>query len=103
WGNELGGIRHPFIDEPLAAFLPWAIRNQGFAPNELMDFKGALILMSKSNVLDRYDSWDAYLTKLNVAIDNAIEERVLLPRDRERLIEQARWLWDKVMASQSNE
>lgn len=99
WGNELGGIRHPMIEEPLAAFLPWATRDQKRYANEMMDFRGTLVLMKKSDVLARYKNWTSYLNKLNASIDASIQRKELLPRDRERTVEKAKWLWQKIMDS----
>ncbi len=97
WGNEVGGLRHPYLEEPLAAFLPWSLRDQGFSPNEMRDFRGMMVLMQKQDVLARYQDWATYQAKLNTAINKAIERNEILPRDRERLVIQANWIWSKIM------
>ncbi|TDF41639.1 hypothetical protein EYS14_01950 [Alteromonadaceae bacterium M269] len=95
YGNERSGVRHPLIREPLASFLPWVLRhNAKFANDEMMDFRGSLKLLAKDDIVARYKSWDSYNKRLNKAIDNSVNEGVLLEEDRESVRQQAKWLWD---------
>lgn len=103
FGNELGGISHPLIVEPLASFLPWVLRhNAVFAKEEMMDFRGAIKLLPKENILSRYSNWDTYQAKLNKAIDNAISEKTILEEDRDNVLKQGQWLWNKAVVSLKN-
>jgi hypothetical protein len=98
-GNELGGIRHPLLIEPLASFLPWVLRhNAKFATQEMMDFRGSIKLFSKQAVLDKYSNWQNYNKALNAAIDKAVSQKFMLEEDRQLVQEQGRWLWELVMS-----
>jgi hypothetical protein len=101
FGNELGGLRHPLLEEPLAVFMPWVLRHNKFADDEMMDFRGSLQLLERTEVLKRYPDWMSYLAKLETHINNAIAQKTLLAEDKYRVIEQAKWLWQQVMHQQS--
>jgi hypothetical protein len=98
YGNELGGMRHPLLKEPIASFLPWVLRRGEFAQDEMMDFRGSLKLLPKADVLKRYSNIKNYIEQLNKAINESISEGSLLDEDREAVREQAVWLWDLVMS-----
>ena len=95
FGNEIGGIRHPLLDVPIASFLPWVLRhNAEFAQNEMMDFRGAIKLFPKREILAQYQDFDEYINALEGAIDKAIKQGSLLSEDRETVHTQAKWLWE---------
>lgn len=95
FGNEIGGIRHPLLDVPIASFLPWVLRhNAEFAQNEMMDFRGAIKLFPKSQILAQYRDFDEYKNAIDGAIDKAIKQGSLLSEDRENVHAQAKWLWE---------
>jgi hypothetical protein len=94
FGNEIGGVRHPLLKEPLASFLPWVLsHNAEFAKDEMMDFRGSLKLLPKQDILNRYENWEQYRKALNIVIDESIAERFLLEEDRDAVLEQGKWLW----------
>jgi hypothetical protein len=101
YGNELGGVRHPLLQEPLASFLPWVLRRGEFAVDEMMDFRGAIKLLPKSNIIERYSNLDNYMKKLNSAIEDSVADGYLLDEDKGVVREQATWLWNLVMSQQS--
>jgi hypothetical protein len=97
-GNELGGVRHPLLIEPLASFLPWVLRyNAEFSTHEMKDFRGSIKLFSKQAVLDKYANWQGYAKALDAAIDKAVLQRFMLQEDRQSVHEQGKWLWELVM------
>lgn len=98
YGNEIGGVRHPLLDAPLATFLPWVVRDASFANDEMQDFRGSLKLMSKSVALSTYKTWDGYLTALQPFIKHSISNKTLLAEDEVKVKAQAKWLWEQVMA-----
>lgn len=99
-GNEISGVRHPLLIEPLASFLPWVLRhNAEFSTQEMMDFRGSIKLFSKQVVLDKYSNWQNYSKALDSAIDQAVLQRFMLEEDRQSVHEQGKWLWELVMSS----
>ncbi|MDT0594006.1 alpha/beta hydrolase domain-containing protein [Glaciecola petra] len=93
-GNEIAGIRHPLLEAPIASFLPWVLRhNAQFAQDEMMDFRGAIKLLPKQQVLQRYANWDAYRRTLETAISHAITQGFILEEDRDSVLTQGEWLW----------
>lgn len=95
FGNELGGVRHPLLNEPLVSFLPWVLRHKAeYAKQEMMDFRGSIKLLPKQDILRRYESWEQYSQALDIAIDKSIAARFLLEEDRTSVQKQGKWLWD---------
>jgi hypothetical protein len=73
-GNELGGIRLPQVEVPLATYTPWNFRSKDIgAPDELANFRGAFLPFSltsegrnasgdpRLSIAERYASRDEYL------------------------------------------
>lgn len=98
YGNELGGMRHPLLKEPLASFLPWVLRRGEFAVDEMMDFRGAIKLLPKDTILERYENQDTYMKKLDKVINESVADGSLLHEDKAGVREQAKWLWDLCMS-----
>jgi hypothetical protein len=101
YGNEMGGVRHPLLEEPLASFLPWVLRRGEFAADEMMDFRGSIKLLPKTHILSRYPHLDDYLKHLNQAINKSVKAGSLLEEDRDAVQAQATWLWNLVMSHAS--
>lgn len=59
----------------------------------MMDFRGAIKLLPKQDILKRYQNWAQYRQALNQAIDESITQRFLLEEDRASVLEQGEWLW----------
>ncbi|WP_371374738.1 alpha/beta hydrolase domain-containing protein [Thalassotalea aquiviva] len=93
-GHELGGIRHPLIEKPLATFLPWMLRYGKFAENEMVDFRGGVKRWDKQTIITRYSNKGKYLRQVDKEIAKNIEKGWLLPVDKARVKQQASWLWD---------
>jgi len=110
-GNETAGIRTVETRVPLATYMPWnrrigAVRNT----DELTDFFGSVVpLPATPNEKDRtgdprpaattlYPDKDAYMTEIRNAADAMIEEGVLLPADRDRVIDRGAEVWDWVVS-----
>ena len=41
-GNDLGGVRYPDMQAPIATYIGWALRKAGFAEGELMMTNGCI-------------------------------------------------------------
>jgi hypothetical protein len=93
-GHEVSGIKHPLIRAPIATFMPWTLRYNKFASNELADFQGGMKKWKKDRILSRYASKKSYLNHLNKMSLKALAEGWILARDVSRIQQQGRWLWD---------
>jgi hypothetical protein len=105
-GNELGGIRLPQVEVPLATYTPWNFRSEAIgAPQELANFRGAYLPFAETeaerrrsgdprpSVEARYASRDEYLGRYARAAMDLAKERFLLPRDLSGMLSQAEEFW----------
>jgi hypothetical protein len=106
-GIDLGGVRLPEVDVPLATFTGWNLRApERGAPGEIAEFYGSTFPLAKTkeersaahdsrlSIAERYASREAYMAKINEATDALIRRRFVLPQDRDFVIERAARLWD---------
>lgn len=105
-GNELGGIRLPQIEVPLATYTPWNFRSEEIgAQQELTNFRGAYLPLAvmeaerrqsgdpRPSVEERYASRDEYLGRYARAAMDLAKERFLLSRDLSGMLSQAEEFW----------
>ena len=90
-GNELGGIRMPFLTTPIATFRSWNLRDPavGF-PRYRASFVGAIVPFPKDQLPPR----DAYLGRFTRDTLRLVEERYLVEEDVYELLQHARELYD---------
>lgn len=107
-GNELGGIRLPEVEVPLATCTGWLFRSPELgAPHELRPvLRGSWIPFAKTReeaqairdprpaVLERYPSREAYLTQIRKATETLVARRLLLPEHLDSFLESAAQRWD---------
>jgi hypothetical protein len=122
-GNELAGIRLPFITVPLAAYTGWNLRhaNIGGADQVMASggasggtLKGSTIPFPSTkrdreasgdprlSVEERYTSRESYLEQIRQAAQDLIAEGYVLAEDLATLVEQAGQLHD-VLRSRARE
>ncbi len=101
-GNDLGGVRYPDMQAPIATYIGWALRKAGFAEGELMMTNGCIKAFARTkaerekigdprlSIEERYPSHQAYINVVNRAVDELVKEGYLLPEDGECYIEAAR-------------
>ncbi|MGZ8477032.1 MAG: alpha/beta hydrolase domain-containing protein [Candidatus Binatia bacterium] len=94
-GNDLGGVRYPDMQAPIATYIGWALRKAGFAEGELMMTNGCLKAFARTNaerekigdprlsIAERYPSHQAYVDIVKRAVDELVKEGFLLPEDGE--------------------
>lgn len=92
-GNDLGGVRYPDMQAPIATYIGWALRIAGFAEGELMMTNGCLKAFARTkaeretigdprlSIEERYPSHQAYVDIVKRAVGDLIEEGFLLPAD----------------------
>ena len=94
-GNDLGGVRYPDMQAPIATYIGWALRKAGFAEGELMMTNGCLKPFARTkaereklgdprlSIEERYPSHRAYVDIVTRAVDELVKEGFLLPEDGE--------------------
>ncbi len=103
-GNEVAGIRLPAIRVPLATHTGWNLQREGQAEDELCGLLGSTIPFAETkeervksgdprlSVGERYENHDHYVQKIRRETRSMVEDRLLLPEDAEKIIEQAKML-----------
>jgi len=100
-GNDLGGVRYPDMEVPVATYLGWALRKSGFAEGELVSTNGCLIPFARTkaereakgdprlSIEERYSSHRAYVEAVKKTVDGLRKEGLMLSEDAERYIKAA--------------
>jgi len=108
-GNDLGGVRLPRLEVPLAAYTGWNLRDPstGMA-NERVSFLGSWFPLPKTRadaeakgdprvpIAERYTSREEFLTKFSDAAKKLADDRFLLKEDVEALVKRGGEEWDFV-------
>jgi hypothetical protein len=106
-GNEIGGIHLPEISVPLATYTGWNLRDPSIGgASERLGFEGSYLPFPKDaeerkksgdprqSIAERYADREAYLRQFTRATDELIQQRWILPEDREHLLERGAEEWD---------
>jgi hypothetical protein len=100
-GNDVAGIRHPFVDVPVATLLGWNTRTKAFGGPDLCDLLGSTIALPKTradaqtkgdprpSLEELYGSHDAYVAKVAEAAKKLQAERLMLPEDVDMVVRDA--------------
>ena len=109
-GNDLGGIRMPDLAAPLGTAAGWVFRPQSMgSPDSLVMLRGAWTPFAATKIQrekigdprpsleERYASKDEFLTKVRTAIQQLIEQRLMLGSDLDPQMKQAGERWDWVL------
>jgi len=100
-GNDLGGVRYPDMQAPIATYIGWALRRAGFAEGELMMTNGCIKAFARTKVEreklgdprlsieERYASHQAYIDIVKRAVDELVKEGFLMAEDGASYIEAA--------------
>jgi Alpha/beta hydrolase domain len=111
-GNDLGGVRLPELQVPLATYTGWNLRDPSIgAPEQRVSFLGSWIPLARTaeerkktgdprpSIAERYASREAYMQKFEQAAKRLIEQRFLLAEDLPAILERGRLEW-KVIVEQ---
>jgi hypothetical protein len=111
-GNDLGGVRLPELQVPLATYTGWNLRDPSIgAPEQRVSFLGSWIPLAKTteerkkssdprlSIAERYKSQEEYMSKFEQAAKKLIEQRFLLQEDLPAILEQGKLEW-KTIAGQ---
>jgi hypothetical protein len=100
-GTMRAGVRHPFIQAPLATHTGWNLRRQDAGSGELCVASGMRIPFAKTrsereanndprlSIEERYKSEQDYVAAVKRAADTLVKERLLLKADAEAIVQQA--------------
>ncbi|HSK45822.1 MAG TPA: alpha/beta hydrolase domain-containing protein [Candidatus Binatia bacterium] len=108
-GNDLGGVRLPELQAPLATYTGWNLRDPSIgAPEQRVSFVGSWIPLAKTaeerkksgdprpSIAERYSSQEEYMGKFEQAAKKLIEQRFLLQEDLPALLERGRQEWNVI-------
>ena len=100
-GNDIAGIRHPFVEAPAATLLGWNTRTAEFGGPDLCDLLGSMIPLPRTRTLaqssgdprpsleELYGTHDGYVRKVAEAAKKLQDQRLMLPEDVELVIQEA--------------
>ncbi len=100
-GNDIAGIRHPFVEAPTATLLGWNTRTREFGGPDLCDLLGSMIPLPKTrteadanndprpSLEELYSDHAGYVAKVTAAARQLQDERLLLSEDVDRIIAEA--------------
>jgi hypothetical protein len=108
-GNDLGGVRLPELQIPLATYTGWNLRDPGIgAPDQRVSFLGSFIPFARSererkqsgdprpSIAERYASREQYLAKYAEAAKKLVQQRFLLTDDVPAMLERGGREWDEL-------
>ena len=100
-GNDIAGIRHPFVEVPVATLLGWNTRTRDFGGPDLCDLLGSTIALPKTradaqakgdprpSLEELYGSHEAYVAKIFEAARKLQAERLMLAEDVDMIVREA--------------
>ncbi|OFW16851.1 MAG: hypothetical protein A3H29_18020 [Acidobacteria bacterium RIFCSPLOWO2_02_FULL_67_21] len=100
-GNEVAGIRLPPVAAPLATTTGWALRREGFGENDGCEANGQSVPLRRTraerqaagdprlSLEERYANHAGYVAGVGAAARRLETQRLLLPADVRRYIEEA--------------
>jgi hypothetical protein len=108
-GNDLGGVRLPELQAPLATYTGWNLRDPGIgAPDLRVSFLGSFIPLARTaaereksgdprlSVAERYGSRKQYMDKFSEAAMKLIQDRFLLREDLPAVLERGQREWNEI-------
>jgi hypothetical protein len=108
-GNDLGGVRLPELQVPLATYTGWNLRDPSIgAPEQRVSFLGSWIPLPKTaeerkksgdprvSIAERYKSQAEYMNKFEQAAKKLIEQRFLLQEDLPTILERGKLEWKTI-------
>jgi hypothetical protein len=108
-GNDLGGVRLPELEVPLATYTGWNLRNPKTGmPNERVSFLGSWFPLPETAadagamgdprqpIRERYGSREEYLKRFSAAANRLADDRFLLKEDLDALVKRGGEEWDYI-------
>lgn len=111
-GNDLGGVRLPELQVPLATYTGWNLRDPAIgAPDRRLSFLGSFIPFAKTaaereksgdprpSIAERYATREVYLGQYAKAAKKLIQDRFLLQEDFDAVMRRGQLEWDTITAT----
>jgi Alpha/beta hydrolase domain len=108
-GNDLGGVRLPELQVPLATYTGWNLRDPSIgASDQRVSFLGSFIPFAKTaeqrkqsgdprlSIAERYNSREQYMEKFNDSAKTLVRQRFLLEEDLPAVAARGQREWDEV-------
>ncbi len=108
-GNDLGGVRLPELQVPLATYTGWNLRDPGIgASDRRLSFIGSFIPFARTaqerqqsgdprlSIAERYTSREQYLGKFAEAAVKLIQQRFLLSEDLAAVLARGQQEWEEI-------
>jgi hypothetical protein len=108
-GNDLGGVRLPELQVPLATYTGWNLRDPAIgAPDRRLSFLGSFLPLARTaqdrqksgdprlSVAERYTSREQYLGKYAEAAMKLVHQRFMLSEDLAAILARGQQEWDEV-------
>ncbi|MBZ5685394.1 MAG: hypothetical protein LAP86_10185 [Acidobacteriia bacterium] len=105
-GNERDGVRLPEITVPLGTYASWNLRDPSIgAPDQRVAFEISYIPFAKTaaereksadprkSIEERYAGHDDYMSRFTKATGELVQQRWILPEDREAVIQRGEQEW----------
>jgi len=109
-GSDLGGVRLPELQAPLATYTGWNLRDPSIgAPEQRVSFLGSWIPLAKTaeerkksgdprlSIAERYKSQEEYMSRFEKAAKKLIEQRFLLQEDLPAILERGQLEWKTIV------
>jgi len=94
-GNDLAGVKMPWVTVPLGAFTGWNIRTPLIgAAGGLLPQTGSYLPFPAARVRERYPDRATYLKQLGEAARQMVRDRFLLPNDVPAMEKMGGRVWD---------
>jgi Alpha/beta hydrolase domain len=113
-GNDLGGVRLPELQAPLATYTGWNLRDPSIgAPDQRTSLLGSFIPFAKTaqerqtsgdprlSLEERYPSREHYMAKFGAAASKLVRQRFLLQEDLAAVLQRSQREWDEVAGTGS--
>ncbi len=97
-GNDIAGVKMPWVSVPLGAFTGWNLRTAAVgATGQLLANTGSYIPFEEQKVRQLYPSQSTYETRIANAAEILVKERLLLPGDVPEILKFATrtWAWSE--------
>jgi len=100
-GNEVGGVRTPWMQAPLGTYLGWNVQASGFYAGQQCGFQGGYIPFAatraerlasgdpRPSLEERYGTHAGFVAKVRAAADDLVRQRLLLPEDAAQIVREA--------------
>jgi hypothetical protein len=100
-GNEVAGIRHPFVEAPVATLTGWNTRRPEFTAGDLCDLTGMTVPLKRTpterlaagdprpSLEELYGTHAGYVNAVRQAAENLLAEGLMLPEDVAQTVAEA--------------